>query len=219
VAFVAALPALAGALVAAFGGGAEGRFRSGLAALAVAAAVFAFAQLTLRQAVASLAFGAAAVGALLWAGGATPEGALAALVLCAGVGLAALGLAELGRVVGAPPVASGAVALALLTAGLTGLFWADPLAERLPRAARWGVRQALLHLDAGTALAYDAARFDRLLDLPVYATVPLAATSIERPRAPVTAALWGALGLTCAASAAGLRTLRRSTTARRTIGP
>ncbi len=196
--------------MAAFGGGgAEGRFRCGLAALAAAAAVFAFAQLTLRQAVASLAFGSAAVGALLWAAGATPEGALAALALTAGVGLAAVGLSALGRAVGATSVGAGAVTLALLTAGLSGLFWADPLSERLPRPARWGVRQAVLHLDAGTALAYDAARFDRLLDLPVYATVPLAASSIERPRAPVTAALWGALGLTCAVGVAGLRALRR----------
>jgi len=214
-AFVAALPALAGAVVAAFGGsGAEGRFHAGLAALAAAAAVFAFAQLTLRQAVAALGFAATAVGGLAWAGGAAPAGALAALVLTLGVGMAAVGLAALGRVIGAGPVGAGAVALALLTVGLTGLFWADPLAERLPRSARWGVKQAVLHLDAGTALAYDAAGFDRLLDLPVYTSVPLASSSIEKPRAPVTAALWGALGLVALSSAGLVRTLQRHSGAR-----
>jgi hypothetical protein len=191
--------------VAAFGSsGPEGRFHVGLAALAVSAATYAYVGLTLRQATAALAFGAVLMAGLLLATGASLGAACAGAALVTAVGLAAQGFASLGRSLGTGAVASGACACALLVAGLTGLVWADPVAEGLPRPSRWPFRQAVLHLDAATAFAYDAARFDRLLHAPVYASVPLASTSIEKPGAERTAAIWGAFGLLAGAAGWGV---------------
>jgi hypothetical protein len=211
--FAAAVPAAAFALGRLLApAGPEGLFRAGLAALLTA--VLAFAFVPLRPLAALLA---AALAALLAGGGFLLAGAdlgeaAAAGALVLGHACAAAGLAALGRAVGAGQVGAGAVSAAVLALALQGLFWADPAAERLPRERRREFRQAVLDVDGATALAYDAARFDRFHHPPIYADVPLASSTYERPNATSTGLAWGALG--CLAG--GVATIgRRSARVRR----
>jgi hypothetical protein len=169
-------------------------FRGDLAAVATAPAVGAFlapAPLlgALRLVLAALA--AAIVHAAL-AGRVDTAVALAALVFASGV--APSGLAAVGRRVGAGDVGAGVVAAAVLWAAMTGLFWADPVSQRLPRASRHPFRRAVLHVDPATACAFDVSRHDRFHEPEVYRDVPLASSVIERPRAHTTAAVWTAVG-------------------------
>jgi hypothetical protein len=97
----------------------------------------------------------------------------------------------------------------VLGVALQGLLWADPAAERLPLERRWAFRQSVLHLDGATALAYDAAGFDRMHQPRVYADVPLASSSYDRPKAGTTAMAWAALGLVAAGAAALVQELGR----------
>jgi transposase len=116
-------------------------------------------------------------------------------LLVGAVGAAASGLAALGRAVGAPALSAGTVGASVLWIAMTGLFWADPLAETLPATRQYRFRQAVLHLDPATAAAYSAARFDRLHDPRVYRDVPLAASLIRPPAASHTGSAWLAVGL------------------------
>lgn len=206
----ALLPPVSFGLAWLFGpAGAEGLFRAGLVALVAAVLTFAFVPFRVRAGL--LAAGLAALGValgFLFAGASLGE-ALAACALLAGHAFAAAGLASLGRGIGAGTVAAGAVSAAVLATALQGLFWADRAAERLPPERRWALRQAVLHLDGATALAYDAARFDRMLHPPVYANVPLASSTFERPRASTTGLVWAAVGVLAAGVAALVAQLGR----------
>jgi hypothetical protein len=182
---------------------AEARFVVGLAALLLGCAAAAYVDGTLRRRVLVLAVAGLAAGLALLLAGATLGGAAAGLLLTLGLAGAAAGLASLGRAAGAGRVGGAAGALLVVLLATTGLFWADPVAERLPAPARRAFRQAVLHLDAATALAHDAAGFDRLMHTPVYANVPLASSTYAAPRALPCALAWGALGA-LAALAAGV---------------
>jgi len=188
---------------------AGGALRGGIAALALAAAAFAFVALRPRACALAALAASLSVGVAFLVAGAGADGALAAAQLIGAQALAAAGFAALGRRVGAGSVGAGAVTSILLALALTGLFWADPVAEHVPERARWGLRQAVLHLDSATALAYDAAHLDRLLAPGVYDRVPLANTSIERPRAATTALCWALFGLCAGLLAALGASLRR----------
>lgn len=175
--------------------GPEGLFRAGLVALVAAVALFAFVPL---RAGATLGAAAASAGLLATAhllGGSSPAAAGAAAALVLGQALAAAGFAGVGRRLGAGGVGAGAVSAALLGLALGGLFWADEAAAHVPAERRWALRQAVVDLDAATALAYDAAGFDRFAHPPVYAGVPLASSSHQAPRALDAAAAWAAFGI------------------------
>jgi hypothetical protein len=209
-ALAAAAPLLAFAAAGLLGGleGAEDLFRAGLGALVAAVLVFAFVPLGVR------AFGLAAGGAALGVAlahvlaGAGVAGGLAAGALLFTQATAAAGFAALGRRVGAGILASGAVSAALLAVALQGLFWADDVAERLPAEGRWMFRQAVLDLDAATALAYDGTNFDRLGHGPIYAQVPRASSTHARPTAARASLVWGVFGF-LAAGVASLGRARR----------
>ena len=119
----------------------------------------------------------------------------ALLALFLGLGLSAYGMAALGARLGAPRSLASLVALGIVTLGMGGLFWADDLAEQMPLEERGRIRQAVLHLDATTALAEDVSHYDRLHAPLAYRNVPLAASSIGRPTAYETAVLWFVPGL------------------------
>ncbi len=123
------------------------------------------------------------------------DGAWALALLLLAVVAASSGLAAVGRAVGTPALTAGAVGAAVLWLAMTGLFWADGLAETLPATRQFRFRQAVLHLDVATACAYDAARFDRLHDPRVYREVPLAASLVRAPTAGPTGAAWLVVGL------------------------
>ena len=207
---VGLLPPAAFALASLLGpAGAEGLFRAGLAALVVATLAFAFVPLGARAWLLAAGLAALGVGAGFALGGGGGAEALAASALLAAHACAAGGLAALGRAAGAGTVGAGAAAAAVLAVALQGLLWADPAAERLPLERRWAFRQSVLHLDGATALAYDAARFDRMHHPRVYADVPLASSSYDRPRAATTALVWAGLGLLAAGAAALVQELGR----------
>jgi len=132
-------------------------------------------------------------------------GAPSQVLLAFALGAAASGLAVLGRALGAPGLTAGAAACAVLWIAMTGLVWADDLAEALPRERRPAFRQAVVHLDAATACAFDAAGFDRFHDPLVYRRVPLAASLVRAPSAGPTALAWLALGICSWGVALGLR--------------
>ena len=94
------------------------------------------------------------------------------------------------------------------------LFWADDLAEQVPVDERGRVRQAVLHLDATTALAEDVTHYDRLHAPLAYRNVPLAASSIGRPTAYETAALRFIPGLLLLVLCATPRAAKRSRASR-----
>lgn len=193
--------------------GGEGAFVAGVAALLVGAGLLAHRGGGLAEG----GLGALGVGLLLGLCALLdlrdPARAAGAAALGLSAALAAHGLARLGTALGAGPAGAGTAALLVLAASLTGLTWADPLAERAPPPRRWALRQAVLHADLATAYAYGAAGFDRLLHGPVYSGVPLASSSYERPGAWGTAGAWGALGLL--AALAGAACARRRGEARR----
>lgn len=182
--------------------GPRGLFQIDVAGMAAFATVAAFALRPTRASMLGLA--AALLPALLvhviLGGSVASLGALAVLML--GVGSAAGGLALLGRRVGAPDGSAGVIAMAVVVVGMLGLFWADPLGDRLPREKRFAFKQAVVHLDAATAAAYDAAAFDRFHGTRVYAEVPLATEAVRQPTAFATGLAWLVLGLVCGGVAA-----------------
>lgn len=201
----ALLPVGAYALLGLWGGaGPEGRFRAGVGALVLAAALGAFVSGTGGRRLAVLLISAALVGGAVGLGGGSPAAVAAGLALVLSVALAAAGAAALGRRIGAGAAGSGATALGLMLVALTALAWADPLAERLPLPRRWAFVEAVLQVDPASAWAYDVAAYDRLREPEVYATVPLASSTHARPAAGGAALAWGAFGLLLGL-AAGLR--------------
>lgn len=201
-ALLCAAPASA-MLVAAIGRaeGAEGLFHVGLAALAVMGAVGAFGTPTVRSALVRVPIAAVAAAIAFAVLGGGPGGACACGFLLLAVGLAAGGYAAWGRKLRTPRLAAGAIAAGILWVAMCGLFWADGVAEHVPLEERRPLRQAVLHLDPATALAYDAAHFDRLLDPVVYWDVQLASSTIEQPRALSTGTAWLVTGLLLLAGA------------------
>jgi hypothetical protein len=193
---VAGLPAV-GLLIARLvtDAGPRGLFQADLVALVLAVACGAFAVRTRRLVLVAVPAGAVAVAFAHAAVAGTFDGALALALLELGVVAAASGLAAVGRAVGTPALTAGAVSAAVLWLAMTGLLWADSLAETLPPARQFRFRQAVLHLDVATACAYDVARFDRLHDPRVYREVPLAASLVRAPTAGPTGAAWLVVGL------------------------
>ena len=126
-------------------------------------------------------------------------------ILALGVGAAAGGLALLGRRLGAARGTAGVIATAVLVVPMLGLFWADPVGDRLPQAKRHAFKQAVLHLDAATAAAYGAADFDRMHEPRIYQDVRLAAESTRPPEAVPTGLAWMLFGLALGAVAWWLR--------------
>jgi hypothetical protein len=195
IALLLTAPVLAGLVARAFGAeGPAGRFQAGLAALLAAASLGAFVARGPRD-VAALAGACALAAPFAWIGGATGGQGLALAALCAAAAGAAGGVASLGRALGARDPGPGAVALAVLATSACGAFWAERVAERLPVVERPLVRQALLHADLATALAYGAAGHDRLREPGIYESVPLASSTVEVPRAGPTALLWAGVAL------------------------
>ena len=169
-------------------GNASGLFRADAAALAVTATLWAFVAEPAPRRLGVLVLAAVVlvpVHALLGGGF---GGGLHLAALALGVGAGAGGIAVLGRRLGAPRVGAGVVATAVLVLAMVGLFWADPVGDRLPHAKRFAFKQAVLHLDAATAAAYDAAAFDRFHEPRVYAEVPLVTEAVRAPTALPTAA-------------------------------
>lgn len=205
-ALVAGLPAAA-LLVARLvtGPGPKGLFQADLVGLVCAVGCGAFAVRGRRLLLAAVPAGAALAGLAHAALAGTFEGAPAFALLDLGVVSAATGLAAVGRSVGTPALTAGTIGAAVLWLAMTGLFWADGLAETLPAAHQFRFRQAVLHLDAATACAYDAAHFDRLHDPRVYREVPLAASLVRAPTAGPTGAAWLVVGLLAWGAAALLR--------------
>ncbi len=187
---------MAALLVRARGGdGAEGLFQADALGLWVAVAVCAhFPSLGLRAPLLILMPASGLFAGHVLVGGSAAD-LLPLLALFAGLGLTAFGLGALGARIGAPQSLASLHALAIVTMGMCGLFWADDLAEQMPLEERGRVRQAVLHLDATTALAEDVSHYDRLHAPLVYRSVPLAASSIGRPTAYQTAGLWLGSGL------------------------
>jgi hypothetical protein len=206
---LAAAPAAAFAVVAIVGeGGARGLFLADLAGLLGLAAAGAFALRPSGREVAALAGAAGLLAALHAAWGDGAGGTVALLWLALAAACVASGVAVLGRALRAPRVPAGTAAFGLLCAAATGLWWADPLAASLPRERRFVVRQAVLHADLATACAYDAAGYDRLHDPAIYDHVPLAASLVRTPGAPVTGGAWLVVGLLAWGAAALLRVPR-----------
>ena len=198
-ALVAVAPPLALLATALLGAdGPRGLFQADLAALVAAAAVGAFAvRLWRLPLVAVPAAALLGLPAHLVAGG-TPRGGLALALLLLAVGAAAAGLAAVGRGVRAPWPGAGLAAAGVLYVAMTGLVWADDVGDRLPAPRRFAFKQAVLHLDAATACAYDAADFDRFHDPSIYDHVKLASSAVRVPAALGTGLCWlavGALGL------------------------
>jgi len=193
---VAGAPPAAMLLVRLFAAeGAAGLFQTDLAALVVAAGVSAFAMRARLLSFAAILLAAvlsALIHALL---GGSLGGAPAVGLLVLASGVAASGLAAIGRGLGAPWLTAGSLGAAVLWVAMTGLLWADPMAERLPRERRYVFKQAVLHLDLATACAYDGASFDRFHDEVIYREVPLASSIVRAPAAGPTGAVWLIAGL------------------------
>ena len=185
--------------------GARGLWQADAAGLAARAVLWAFAvRLDGRSLrLLALAWPLAGLAHLVLGGGL--GSVLPILVLGVGVGCAAGGLALLGRAVGAPRGAAALLACAVLTVAMLGLFWADPVGDRLPPSKRFAFKQAVVHLDAATAAAYDGAAFDRFHDERVYADVKLASGAVRPPEGVPTGLAWLVVGLLSGAAAAGLR--------------
>ena len=188
---------------------AAGLFQAGLAALVLGVVVAArpaspgdgaWGVGLLSVALASLGF--AVIGGGL-------RGLLAMTMLMGGTALAAYGLSRLGVALGAPRFPAFAVACLVLFAAMLGLRWADPTSAFVERSGRRAFRQAVLHTDPATALAYDGAGFDRLRSPSVYFEVPLASSSYEVPAAPTTGGLWLGVGFVAGGAAWALTTRRR----------
>jgi hypothetical protein len=188
--------------------GAEGVFQADLVGLVAMVGCAAFVVRPRRVHGAALLAAALLLALVHVVAGGPLGGAVAQSLLGLAVGVAASGLAVLGRALGTPALTAGAAAGAVLWIGMTGLVWADDLAESLPRERRFAFRQAVVHLDAATACAFDAAHFDRFHDDRIYRRVPLAASLVRAPAATSTALAWMALGVLAWGGAVGLR-LRR----------
>lgn len=219
----AALPAVSLLVVAWTGsGGPQGRFRAALAGMVVIVALGAFSSTGsgvrgLRRVLTRVvaAAGLAALAYRLGFARADGSGAFGLLVLYLGVGAGASGLAALGRTMRSPALVAGVVAAGVLWTAMAGLFWADPVAERVERTRRRSFRQAVLHVDPALALAYGAVGYDRMRSEEVYSEVELASSYYERPGAATTGSLWLVAGLAAwgAALAAPPRGRRRETDA------
>lgn len=200
--FIAAAPAFAMLLAAPFAAsGAEGLFQVDLAGLVVCAGVSALAvrrrPLLLMTPVAAALLCALVhlvLGSLL-SGSASLAGALAAGWLVLATAVAASGLSAVGRGLRAPWLTAGALGAGILWVAMTGLYWADPLSERLPRERRYECKQAVLQLDLATACAYDGAGFDRFHEPTVYRDLPIASSIVAAPSAGPTGAIWLLVGL------------------------
>jgi hypothetical protein len=174
---------------------AEVLFGADLAALVAAALVGGFLAPTVRSALGRVAVAGVLAGAAHGvAAGSFDRAPLLALVVLA-VAAAASGLGALGRRLGTPSLAAGAVAAGVLGAGMTGLWWADDVAEAVPPPRRHALKQAVLHVDVATAAAYDVAVYDRFHDPVVYRDVPLATSLVRAPSAAPSALLWLSVGL------------------------
>jgi hypothetical protein len=174
--------------------GPEGLYQADLAGLVAAVAVGAFAAPSLRAALQRIPL-ASALGGLAHAIAAQGvAGADAVALLFLATSAAAGGFAAVGRAAGARPFAAGLVSASVLWVAMAGLFWADPVSERLPRTARRRFRQAVLHVDPALALAYDGAGFARMRAPDVYRDVPIASAVHEAPAAHATGLLWLAGG-------------------------
>ncbi len=175
--------------------GAAGVFQTALAGLVVVVGVAAFLVRSRRWDLAALGAACVLLALVHALRAGSLAGAPALFLLAAGVCTAAAGLAACGRALGTPALTAGTAAGAVLWVAMCGLMWADDLAEALPRERRPAFRQAVLHLDAATACAYDVADFDRFHDPLVYRKVPLAASLVRAPAAPPTALAWFVLGV------------------------
>ena len=170
----------------------------------VCLAAFALSRDQRRRAVA-LGVGCALVA---WLHEALATGAGNAWLLCGlllAAACAAQGLASLARVMGAPKDLAAVTAFTVLAVSMSGLFWADPVADGLRPQAAYRVRQAALDLDLATALAYGASDYDRLHDADVYAHVPLASSTHHAPTGGPTALVWLVVGVLGTALARLLR--------------
>lgn len=200
---VAAAPAAAMLVARVFADeGARGLFQADAVALAVTATLAAFGARFDRRACAVLAGACVAVMAVHGVLGGGLAGALRLGALALGVGTAAGGLALLGLRLGAPRSTAGVIATSVPVLAMLGLFWADPVGDRLPAGERFAFKQAVLHLDAATAAAFGAAGFDRFHDTRVYQEVDLATEAVRAPDAVPTGLAWFILGLACAGAAA-----------------
>ncbi len=188
---IAGAPALATLAAAPFTkAGAAGVFQADLVGLVTIVAVAAFLVRPKRNELLAVLGAALALGlAHVLAGGAFAR-APALMLLALAVATAASGLAAVGRALGTPTLTAGGAAAAVLWIAMTGLLWADDMAEALPRAERVGFKQAVLHLDAATACAYDAADYDRFHDPDIYRDVKLATSIVRAPEAATTALAW-----------------------------
>jgi len=193
---IACAPAGAMLLVAPFtDAGAAGLFQADVTGLVVCAGVSALA---VRRR--PLLLAAIVVAALLGAVvhlvlGGSLSGVVAVAWLLLATATAASGLSAMGRGFGAPWLTAGAVGAGLLWVVLTGLFWADPISERLPRERRYEFKQAVMQLDLATACAYDGASFDRFHEPAVYRDLPIASSIVAAPAAGRTGLTWMIVGL------------------------
>lgn len=185
--------------------GAQGLFQADAVGLLATVALWAFLARLDRHTLAVLVVSSvpAALVHLALGGSVASLGVMA--LLCVGVGAAAGGLALLGRRLGAPAATASVLATAVLVTAMLGLFWADPVGDRLPRAKQFAFKQAVLHLDPATAAAYGAASFDRFHEPRIYSDVKLAAEAVRPPDAVPTALAWLLLGLAAGAAAGVLR--------------
>lgn len=188
-------------------------FRADAVALLTLAAC-ATACLRARRATALAWAGGLALAALLRAvlgGGEAP----AWLVLAGGVSLAAGGIAALGAAVGLARTTSATFALLVLATAASALRIADPIAARVEFASRHPMREAVIAADPLLALAYGPSAYDRLHEPGIYASVPLAASTLRLPDA---FALGGASALLGACCFALSRCLPRSRAGGRSRG-
>ncbi len=193
---IAVLPA--GALVVTWAlteAGARGLFQADVVGLALVTSLGAFGRVAgwrplvrLVAAALLLTVGHGVVAGAL-------DGALALGCVALGIGVAAAGLATLGRAVGAAASSSAVIATAVLVTAMLGLSWADPVGDELPLGKRYAFKQAVLHLDAATAVAYDAAKLDRFHDASVYSRVKLASGAVAPPEAIPTGLFWLVVGV------------------------
>ncbi|MDJ0520661.1 MAG: hypothetical protein QNJ90_01160 [Planctomycetota bacterium] len=210
-ALIAGLPPLA-ALVAAplTASGAEGVFQTDVVGLVAVVGVAGFAVRVRRAHLLALLAAALLLGGVHLAAGGALAGAPKQVLLACGVGLAASGLAALGRTLGTPALTAGSAAVAVLFVAMTGLVWADDIAEELPRSERFAFRQAVLHLDPATACAFDVAGFDRFHSPLIYRRVQLTTSAVRAPDAVPTGLAWLVFGAVAWGAAAGLRFRRES---------
>ena len=185
--------------------GPRGLFQADAVGLAIVATLAAFGARLERRALLVFVGSLAALMLVHAVLGGGLAGALRLGVLALGVGAAAGGIALLGLRLGAPRVSAGVIATSVPVLAMLGLFWADPVGDRLPREKRFAFKQAVLHLDAATAAAYGAADFDRFHDTRVYQEVDLATEAVRPPEALPTGLAWLALGLACAGTAVLVR--------------